>query len=283
MADDADVVRCAAPWPGTAAQLVEGFAVLGPGQWHCERVCDAGTAATLPGDAVAVLAGLAVAGVCVRSDDGEQWSTELSASELQRLAVLLRGAEQYRRMRREAPQLELVVTMPMPPSFLASELPSTPGRPGGYLSTTAAMQRIARAARSRLVAMTPFIDSYGFGWLRTMFDAAAPEVEKVLILRDSEKHTIAISVEQGGWLRAQKVSVRDYFLAHPVGGQRTLPLETFHAKIVLADNQLAYVGSANLLGSGDGTSLEAGVLVDGAAAGQVSRLIDGILRVARSL
>lgn len=65
----------------------------------------------------------------------------------------------------------------------------------------------------------------------------------------------------------------------PLGTQP--PLETFHAKIVLADEDLAYVGSANLLGSGDGTSLEAGVLVDGRAALQVARLVDGVLRVAR--
>ncbi len=283
MAGDTDVVRCASPWPGTAAQLIEGLAALGPGQWSCDRVCGAGGYAMHPGDAAPVLAGLAVAGVCARSEDGASWSTELSISELRRLATLLRGAEQYRRLRHEAAQLELVVTMPMAPSFLAMELPETPGRPGGYLSTAAALLRIARSARSCLIAMTPYIDSYGFGWLRTMFDAAAPEVQKILVLRDSEKHAVALAVHHGDWLRAHKVAVSDYCLPHPAGSGRALPLETFHAKIVLGDDRLAYVGSANLLGSGDGTSLEAGVLVEGNAALQVARLVDGILRIARRL
>lgn len=72
-------------------------------------------------------------------------------------------------------------------------------------------------------------------------------------------------------------------MAHPPGSERVLPFETFHAKIVLADERLAYVGSANLLGSGDGTTLDAGVLVDGSAAAQVARLVDGVLRVARRI
>ena len=117
-------------------------------------------------------------------------------------------------MRQGAPQLEFVVTMPMAPSYLAAELPERPGRPGGYLPTGAALLRIAQSAQQRVVAMTPFIDS-------------------------------------------------------------------FTQRSFLAGERLAYVGSANFLGSGDGTSLEAGVLVDGRAAVQVARLIDGVLRVAR--
>ena len=39
-----------------------------------------------------------------------------------------------------------------------------------------------------------------------------------------------------------------------------LPIETFHAKLVVADDTLAYVGSANLLSSSEGLSLETGFL-----------------------
>lgn len=73
----------------------------------------------------------------------------------------------------------------------------------------------------------------------------------------------------------------DYNVSHGIDSGRALPIETFHAKIVLADDRLAYVGSANILGLGDGTSLEAGVLIDGAAALQLARLVDAVLRVAR--
>ena len=281
MTSDADVVRCASPWPGIGALLLEGLAQLGAGAWNTERLCSAARAGIAPGDAVQVLCGLEITGICVRSDDGESWSTELSRNELLRLATLLRGAEQFRRLRQDAPQLELVVTMPMAPSYLAAEFPERAGRPGGYLPTGTALQRIAQAAQQRVVAMTPFIDSFGFDWLRTVFEAS-PAPKKILILREAERYAVDLSVHQAEWLRAQAVGVWDYHLGHPAGARR-LPLETFHAKIVLADQGLAYVGSANLLGSGEGTSLEAGVLVDGQAALQVARLVDGVLRVARRI
>lgn len=51
--------------------------------------------------------------------------------------------------------------------------------------------------------------------------------------------------------------------------------------MLLADDHLAYVGSANLLWSSEAASLEAGVVIDGEAAAQVSRLIDGVLRAIR--
>jgi phosphatidylserine/phosphatidylglycerophosphate/cardiolipin synthase-like enzyme len=96
------------------------------------------------------------------------------------------------------------------------------------------------------------------------------------------RYAVDLSVHQAQWLRAQGVGVWDYHLPHAASA-RPLPLETYHAKIVLADERLAYVGSANLLGSGDGTSLEAGVLVGGSAATQVARLVDGVIRIARRI
>src|SRR5262245_10517567 len=64
MASDAHIVRCAAPWPGTAARLLEGLAALGPGTWSLEQICRAAASGTELGHAAQVLAGLAAAGVC---------------------------------------------------------------------------------------------------------------------------------------------------------------------------------------------------------------------------
>jgi hypothetical protein len=44
------------------------------------------------------------------------------------------------------------------------------------------------------------------------------------------------------WLRALQVSVRDYHLSHAAAVGRALPIETFHAKLIVADDTLAYVG-----------------------------------------
>lgn len=283
MAQDVDVVRCAAPWPGVAAQLVEAMATLGSTPWRPEVLCTAATAGLNPGDAVAILVGLETAGVCSRSALADHWISLHAPAELARLAVLLRGAEHYRRLRVEANTVELAVTMPLAPSRLEPELGSAPGRPGGYLATTDAFLRVARTAQQQLVVMTPFLDARGFSWLKTVMQATSPGAEKALVLRDADRYAVELGVHQNDWIIASAVGVYDYNLPHSHGSGRALPVETFHAKILLADNRLAYVGSANVLGSGNGTSLETGVLVDGAAARQVTRLIDGVLRIARHL
>ncbi|SJM28271.1 phospholipase D-like domain-containing protein [Mesorhizobium delmotii] len=236
-----------------------------------------------PGDAVPVLVGLATAGVCARAQSSDHWISLQAPAELIRLAVILRGADHYRRLRLEAVSVELAVTMPMAPSRLEPELGSTPGRPGGYLPTHDAFLRVARAAHQRLVVMTPFLDARGFGWLKAVMQTASPATRKVLVLRDADKYAVELGVHQNDWIVGTSIAVCDYHLPHSYGSGRALPVETFHAKILLADDTLAYVGSANVLGSGNGTSLETGVLVAGAAAQQVARLVDAVLRIARTL
>lgn len=236
MADDAEVVRCSSPWPGSAAQLLEGLARLGGGIWRTDQICSASRTALTTGDAIPILCGLEAASICTRSEDGDEWNTELDRNELLRLATLLRGAEQFRRIKHQFPQLEFVVTMPMAPSYLAETLPDTPSRPGGYLPMSTAMLRIAQTAAERLVIMSPFVDSFGFGWLHSVFNAShAPR--KDLILRDEDRYAVELSVHHAEWLRAQAIEVCDYHLPHS-SGTRSLALETFHAKIVLADSCL---------------------------------------------
>lgn len=190
----------------------------------------------------------------------EQPSIEIR---MRRLAGLLRGADHYRRLRLDAASVELAVTMPLSPSLLGANLSTSPGRPGGYLPTVEAFLRVARAAQTRLVVMTPFLDRRGFGWLREVVEAVPPGAQKILVLRDADRYAVDLGVQHAAWLSASAASVLDYCLSHDHGSGRSLPVETFHAKIVLADEKLAYVGSANVLGTGEGTSLEAGVLVDG--------------------
>lgn len=283
MASDSDIVRCAAPWPGAAARLLEGLAALGSGTWHLERICASAGAGMEPGSAAQILTGLAVAGLCAPGEVEDHWFVGVSATELLRLALLLRGAEHYRRLRSPASSLEIAVTMPLSPSHLERELASAAGRPGGYLPTAAAFRRIAQAASRRLVVLTPFIDAGGFHWLRRTLEAVPAAAEKILILREANEYAVELSVVHGDWLRAMKVSVWDYSVIHAQGSGRSLPVETFHAKVLLADESLAYLGSANFLSSSESVTLETGVVLDGGAAAQVARLVDGILRVARPM
>jgi hypothetical protein len=283
MPSDADVVRCAAPWPGTAARLLEGLAALGPGTWSLAQICKASASGTELGHAAQVLAGLAAAGVCATAPAEDSWACEYAPAELLRLAYILTGADHFRRMRINPAVTEFAITMPLVPSYLEKELAATLGRPGGFLTTSAAFTRLAQAASRRLVVMTPFIDAAGFRWLRRVFESASPQCQKILILRDIDRYTVELGVEHADWLRGLEVSVRDYHLSHDTATGRALPIETFHAKLIIADEAMAYVGSANLLSSSEGLCLETGFLVDGEAASDVSRLVDAVLRVARSL
>jgi hypothetical protein len=282
MASDADIVRCAAPWPGTAARLLEGFAALGPGTWPVEKICQASASGTDPGHAAQILAGLSGAGLCTAAAD-DSWFCEYAPAELRRLTQVLGGADHFRRMRLNPVAIEFAVTMPLVPSYLNNELAATLGRPGGFLTTSAAFTRVAQSASRRLVVMSPFIDAGGFRWLRRVFEAAPAECEKIFILRNTDQYTVELGVQNADWLRSLKISVRDYHLAHGAGAGRALPIETFHAKLIVADDALAYVGSANLLSSSESISLETGFLVEGQPAMQVARLVDGVLRIARSL
>ena len=281
MSLDADIVRCAAPWPGTAASLLEGLAALGSGRWHLEEICASAAAGIEPGIAAQILAGLAVAGLGILDDD-DCWVSNYTAQELIRLAQILKGAEHFRRLSRGGSTIELAVTMPLSPCYLERELAALGGRRGGFLDTSSAFLRIAQSADQRLVVMVPFIDQSGFNWVRRIFGAAREEVEKILILRDVEKYAADISVHHQDWLNVSNIRIEDYHLAHDSRIGRRLENETFHAKLVLADECLAYVGSANLLWASESASLEAGVVIDGEAAGQVSRLVDGVLRAIRN-
>jgi len=283
MASDAEIVRYAAPWPGTAARLLEGLAALGPGIWSVEQICRASASGTELGHAAEVLAGLAASGVCANLADDDTWECGLAPAELLRLSQILTGADHYRRMRINPAMTEFAITMPLLPSFLEKELETSFGRVGGFLTTRDAFSRVAQAAVHRLIVMSPFIDLGGFRWLRRVFEAAPLSCEKVLILRDASRYAVERSVEHKDWLQRLSVSVRDYYLSHDANAGRALPVETFHAKLLLADNALAYIGSANLLSSSEGVCLETGFLVEGAAAGDVARLVEAVLHVAKPL
>ena len=68
----------------------------------------------------------------------------------------------------------------------------------------------------------------------------------------------------------------DYTL-DAVGG-----FETFHAKVALADSELAYVGSANMTMFAR-HSMELGVVVEGRAARVIANVIRAVVRVARPI
>jgi phosphatidylserine/phosphatidylglycerophosphate/cardiolipin synthase-like enzyme len=128
--------------------------------------------------------------------------------------------------------------------------------------------------------MTPLLDEHGATWLKELFGQAPATVETILILRSLDDPA-RWDYPKGfpllrEWLRERQVRVFNYSIPRgPAPGR-----ETFHAKVILADSDLAYVGSANMTVASLETSLEMGVVLEGRAAREVSYVINAILKCA---
>lgn len=176
-----------------------------------------------------------------------------------------------------APQARarFVVTLPPGPSRVGQQLQDMAGSSFTTLTDTRdAFLHLARRAQERLVIMTPYIDSTGAAWAADLFEATNAH-NKFLILRGAEQIRACGSV--GNRLVTAASKIFDYTFASRGNGPSSV--ETFHAKIILADGAAAYVGSANFLYRSRETNLECGVLMEGDAVAPVSVLVDALLHV----
>jgi phosphatidylserine/phosphatidylglycerophosphate/cardiolipin synthase-like enzyme len=164
----------------------------------------------------------------------------------------------------------LVVTMPPEPSRLAAAL--SRDLASEYLvmtPTTDAFLHLARVARERLTVMVPYVDAVGAAWAAELFEETQA-AERVLVIRD--RRQLVVAGVSGDRLVRSSTRIVDY------GGGDT-GVETFHAKIVLADGISAYVGSANLLRRSKSVNLECGILIEGPAVAAVRMLVDAVERL----
>ena len=166
------------------------------------------------------------------------------------------------------------VTMPHAPSALAAELPATGTAYASLLSTAEGMTRVAAAARERLTIMTPFLNSDGLKFAASLFSCSAAR-NRTLVVRNGPSALRALLVHNDV-LVGLGVRVKNYRLPSEGG------YETFHAKVVLADEHVAYIGSANMLGYAH-RSVELGVLVEGRAARVVASVVNAVEAVAPTL
>jgi hypothetical protein len=141
--------------------------------------------------------------------------------------------------------------------------------------TKDAFLHLARRAQGRLVVMTPYIDYLGAGWAADLFECSNAS-EKIIVLRGADQ--IDACGAHGVRLRNAATHIFDYLLSG-VGADGQPTLETFHAKVILADGAAAYVGSANFLYRSREANLECGFLMEGDAVAPVSVLVDAVLRV----
>jgi phosphatidylserine/phosphatidylglycerophosphate/cardiolipin synthase-like enzyme len=169
------------------------------------------------------------------------------------------------------PDAQLTITVAREPSLVGAALRSQYPE---MLETADVWRHIALSARERLVLVVPFFDRHGAEMLLELF-RATPAARRILVcrrvqdIRDAHQGLDVAFAESG-------VEFRCYWINHySESGASTV--ETFHAKIALADGTAAYVGSANAMRSSLETTMECGFLVHGAAARQVRTLVDLLL------
>jgi phosphatidylserine/phosphatidylglycerophosphate/cardiolipin synthase-like enzyme len=205
-------------------------------------------------------------------------------SALASLAIAFAAIDHFKKnVHRDATEARVVLTRPGHASVLESELIESGWQIGHVEPTDEAFVGLVRRAQKRVVIMTPFLDERGATWLQELIGQIDASVEIVLVLRSLEDPTrtdfprgVAVARE---CLSARAVVVYNYSIPHNVGQQR----ETFHAKIILADSDVAYVGSANLTAASRDYSMEVGVVVKGKAARDISVLIEAVLRTSRQV
>jgi len=193
---------------------------------------------------------------------------------LHRLGDRLDGAADYQDGT-DIPSLpEVILTRPREPSKLVEALAEI-GAPSTYWTRDGFVHLAAQACKS-LRIMTPFIDPTGTRLVTEMFNRTAAS-HCLLILRPN-------SSGQRPWLQhlsgplPSHVIIKEYW-HETVDRDGTARLETFHAKVISADDRLAYVGSSNFVSASLDRSLECGVLLRDREVRTVAALLDAVERI----
>jgi hypothetical protein len=188
------------------------------------------------------------------------------------IGAFLAGAEAMRAARGANAEALAVVTLPAAPSAIARVLPAEGPIHASIGRTEEALGEIARASVRSFTVMSPFVNREGAEFAQHLFDhSTAPR--RTLITRRAGPTRLALEPLLSA-LDAKGIRVLDYLL--PADGS----YETFHAKVVIADGDHAYVGSANMTRYAR-HSMELGVIVKGRPARAVAALVRGVERISQ--
>ena len=90
---------------------------------------------------------------------------------------------------------------------------------------------------------------------------------------------LALLFSRRDYFMSVKARVLNYAIRHDVA-ERQIAIETFHAKILLADYVRAYIGSSNMTRD---ISMDCGVVLSGPCVKPVAALVDAILAISPAL
>lgn len=183
------------------------------------------------------------------------------------------------RVHRDADIVEVVLTNPSAPSQVSLQLEGMLRGSWGFRDTRQLLPAIAESASTSLSVMTPFFDEVGAQVVVNLFERT-PARDRCLVLRTTKEGQLPPGLPGvRGELSRLGVTVLNFRLDRP----GALGNETFHAKVVLADEAAAYVGSSNMNQWSFEYSLELGLYVQGKAAARISALMHAIRAVSRPM
>lgn len=193
--------------------------------------------------------------------DGSLLKLKVDLPSVRRVRDLLLGAALAKAGNTDqSPQL--VLTPPSSPCLLSKELEKRGPHTTRIEDTREVFQHLAHEAKARLIVMTPFLDESGAKFLVDIFARTNDNVDRILILRFLSREGKYQNHSEGfdfikDELDELGVTIYDYAVRRGNSGW----LETFHAKVLLADRSLAYIGSANINRYSLENSMEVGVLL----------------------
>lgn len=213
--------------------------------------------------------------------DGDGVRLDISRDDARRHAAVLRGVAYCKYRHKDANSVEITLSPPAHPSRLMELLPKSNFSWAGLYYTTDSLVELAGEARRRFVIASPFIDSDGLDWVESLFEATQRHVvHRTLVIRGVKDADKVLMRSREPTLRRLGVNVFKYYIEHDPA-TRPIGYESFHAKLLLADDDKAYVGSSNMTSASRDYSMECGVVVRGPGARPVAALVDTILRISQ--
>lgn len=177
----------------------------------------------------------------------------------------------------EEATFDLVMTTPKEPSLLKRELSRLGVKKSLIKWTNEAFEDLVRKAKKEIIIMTPFLDSAGANLLLRLIRAKGPAVKMTIILRFLDSRNSEIYQQICSELSDSDVKVVDYSIER----EGSKLLETFHAKVILADDRYCYLGSSNLDKYSIENSMELGALITGKSVRLLKKLMDIIISISK--
>jgi|SRR5581483_2582606 len=226
----------------------------------------------------ALLQSLIDAGLLARTQDSIVLAS--ASNDALRYAAVLRGVAYARYRQRDANQVEITLSPPAHPSRLMETLPKQRFSWTRLYDTKDSLIELASWAERRLVIVSPFLDKEGIQWIGQLSEATVPkQIERIMVIRGRDKAETEALSGSSSHLASYSVKI----LSYSIGRGSSRSIETFHAKIVLADSDKAYVGSANMTRWSRDFSMECGVILRGPSVRPVATLVDAILAISEQI